>query len=642
MKEAIIFSFLLALISSFSSLVVSTKLIELDKVKDVYKTSAAPSRNQNHLNSDPYPYPPKQSKVQKELVEEIREEAEILSEKATPQVLELLNSKKVHQYLRALDDGSELYKKDGEELYKLMLQEFSLVEVVHNFGFPNIPGASVEGNCGMDLVLEPNRDIAYNAKYFYNQWMLQVLGFIPVDSANNKYTEYSETTYFHYPPFQNASNPQAEEDIAINRPIYGAFNLYRASGGNPQCGPISAVFNRDYILDEAIISPLDTGMYVGSCDRQWSSISNEAFTYNTKITKPTTIEEQQSDDNLTNVYGQFLGQPALYCPAWNMQDSLKHTSRPLGVPSALNHLLVPYLRYYAATRSLPEVQKDYVEYNLARLLIRLISRETYGITKANSNNDGKKYHNEEKASKWKKKEESPSLPLNFQENTFGYFEMNPAVNIYYPQGIKFIIGLFDPLFGTYGGKVLQEWCILKGWPLVWAHNPIDSTFHTGPDASVASNDSIALIENHYIYKRPLKMQDLAIGKEQANIRILDPIVLEMIPEGANITVSQRSKKNDDETEHSTTLLEFEEAKEFFLNHWSKVNSTLANLEKKNRTMSLQEERKYKNTVWDTMVLQRTNSQLLPLFVEPLYYNACEDTNNCMGLRLMDNTCVCKE
>ena len=90
-----------------------------------------------------------------------------------------------------------------------------------------------------------------------------------------------------------------------------------------------------------------------------------------------------------------------------------------------------------------------------------------------------------------------------------------------------------------------------------------------------------------------------------------------------------------------TAMEFEEAKEFFVNHWSKVNSTLANLEKKNRTMSLQEERKYKNTVWDTMVLQRTNSQLLPLFVEPLYYNACEDTNNCMGLRLMDNTCVCK-
>ena len=58
-------------------------------------------------------------------------------------------------------------------------------------------------------------------------------------------------------------------------------------------------------------------------------------------------------------------------------------------------------------------------------------------------------------------------------------------------------------------------------------------------------------------------------------------------------------------------------------------------------MSLQEERRYKNNIWDDMVLEKGNSLLLPLFVEPLYYNACEDTKKCLGVRLMDNTCVCK-
>jgi hypothetical protein len=57
------------------------------------------------------------------------------------------------------------------------------------------------------MMADVTLDTGRNEPYFFNQWMLQSLGYVPVDGANNIFTEASETRFFHYPPYQNVSNP---------------------------------------------------------------------------------------------------------------------------------------------------------------------------------------------------------------------------------------------------------------------------------------------------------------------------------------------------------------------------------------------------------------------------------------------------
>ena len=43
-----------------------------------------------------------------------------------------------------------------------------------------------------------------------------------------------------------------------------------------------------------------------------------------------------------------------------------------------------------------------------------------------------------------------------------------------------MVAAFDRLFGTADGEALQKWCASAGWPLAWAHNPIDSMWDCNP------------------------------------------------------------------------------------------------------------------------------------------------------------------
>ena len=122
----------------------------------------------------------------------------------------------------------------------------SYAELVHNFGING------DGNCGYDVTLKSG----FGQPYFFNLWMLQSLGYVPVDTANNIFTEGVETTYFGYDSFANDSAP--DWATSANRPVYAALNMYRGSGGNPQCGPVSAVYSRRYVSTDAIAAPVDT------------------------------------------------------------------------------------------------------------------------------------------------------------------------------------------------------------------------------------------------------------------------------------------------------------------------------------------------------------------------------------------------
>ena len=159
-----------------------------------------------------------------------------------------------------------------------------------------------------DLTVAMGRDAAV----FYNQWQLQAMGDVPVDVANNPFTEWSETHLFGFPPFANVSAPDLE--TAADRPYYAAVNMYRGSGGNPQCGPVSAVLSRSFLSDQILAAPLDTGFFEGNC----------------------------ADGQATGHLGP-VSMPR--CHSW------PEGSRTLGVPPHLDHLLEPYLFYWNETQA---------------------------------------------------------------------------------------------------------------------------------------------------------------------------------------------------------------------------------------------------------------------------------------------------
>ena len=69
----------------------------------------------------------------------------------------------------------------------------------------------------------------------------------------------------------------------------------------------------------------------------------------------------------------------------------------------------------------------------------------------------------------------------------GYFELNPALTIEQPAGIVMMIGTFDLWFGNANGSALRKWCIERGWPLAWAHNPLDSLWRCGVNTSTGGD-----------------------------------------------------------------------------------------------------------------------------------------------------------
>ena len=246
------------------------------------------------------------------------------------------------------------------------------------------------------------------------------------------------------------------------------------------------------------------------------------------------------------------------CSAWP-------PPRPLGNPPYLHHFLHPFLFYYNQTEAISGDHYPY--YNLARLLIRLLSRETYNPSVS----------------------PSAPLPLNFVENLLGYFEINPSMPIVFPKGVKMMVAMFELLWGTEEGEELREWCIASGWPLVWAYNPTMSFFRCGasgdfPGCSVPNN--------------------LTVNRDTANARILDPLVLNSVPAGFNITIPEEEREG------------FEGLWE---RGWSVEGQSREKIERE----------------WEGFHATFSPS----LAIEPLFYGACS-SSRCVGVFVGTGVCVC--
>ena len=156
------------------------------------------------------------------------------------------------------------------------------------------------------------------------------------------------------------------------------------------------------------------------------------------------------------------------------------------------------MSFFNATQALVGSQ-DYPYLNLARLLVRLLSRDTY---------TGEK--------------DIDALRLLFLENTLGYMEMNPAYHIDLHRGIKMLIGTFGNIWGTELGNQVREWAISHEWTLAWAYNP-EMSFRCGP----AGGPKCQVPAN------------FTQGFDRANRRILDPFVLQHINVNATATDGDR-------------------------------------------------------------------------------------------------------
>lgn len=74
-----------------------------------------------------------------------------------------------------------------------------------------------------------------------------------------------------------------------------------------------------------------------------------------------------------------------------------------------------------------------------------------------------------------------------------YWETNIAGNVRFPEGVRFLIGSFVPLFGTQDGRTLQTFAQTFGWPLVWAFTEFMEVQNPS-SASAALNQSYVLNE----------------------------------------------------------------------------------------------------------------------------------------------------
>eukprot|EP00040_Diaphanoeca_grandis_P034216 m.211239 g.211239 ORF g.211239 m.211239 type:complete len:504 (-) comp33104_c4_seq14:15-1526(-) len=459
-----------------------------------------------------------QTRTQSRLIHTHLPDAIVADQNAGQRVIGMLGDEHTVEYLKLLDDGSGLHKLPATELNRLFWQEVSAGELVHSFGDSLASGLA---NCGFDLTVA----MGLTAPEFYNQWQLQAKGLVPVDGANNMFTEWCETELFGFPPFANVSAPDLK--TATDRPYYAALNMYRGSGGNPQCGPVSAVLSRRYVAEQILAAPVDTGFFQGACGNGQT----------TGKLGPVTLP---------------------VCNAW------PNGSRTLGVPPYLNHLLEPFVHYYNESEA--DVGPTFWNLKLARLLTRFISRKTYADSS----------------------QQSQALPLNFVENTLGYFELNPLESIIFPTGIKMMIGMYELLFGTPRGDVLRQWCIKMGWPLVWAFNPLMSFFRCGPAGNAPE------------CKFP---QNLTVGNNTAAVRILDPMVLQNVETGSNVTVTPDLLANFEHLWNSTNINNVPQSE--LSPNWNKLEAVA----------------------------------FATLAVEPLFFDACEH-EDCIGVLVNSQTCVC--
>jgi hypothetical protein len=241
---------------------------------------------------------------------------------------------------------------------------------------------------------------------------------------------YAETHYFGYPPFANFTSPTLLE--ALTRPQYSCLNIWNVAGGCVFYGDLSLVFSKKWVANMTILSPIDTGFYVGCCANTNSPTSSASSapgflplqsSFATLLQEETDSDRQTREEKRGNEKGQSMCGTGVEvnCSAWN------------GIPGTLNyfdHILL--------------ANSQLLGIPLSSLLFRYFQPQSFPTSEE-------------------------LIPL-----LIGYLEANIAGSIPFPQGISHLEAGTSQLLGGQGREgeggnldLLRNWTVTNSWPLVW-------------------------------------------------------------------------------------------------------------------------------------------------------------------------------
>lgn len=365
----------------------------------------------------------------------------------------------------------------------------------------------------------------YTRNFFANQWQVRVLHNGSFDGFDWAGTQDdAETKIYGLRPFSKRGKP-ANFSEASERGPYCAVNTLRIDSGSPLYGDVSAVFSPTRMRDINLISAVDTGSFEGMCNH-----------------------------SMVRLLGKSLQLRSPFGPLDHNCSAFPWGPSHLGTMEHFFHLLLINDIYWNATAFGPLLS------TLARI-----------IAKPESNLNG-----------WGKGYELRGMDF------IHYFESMPAGVLRFPQDVKFLIGKFPRLFGTVEGAALQQWCLKRGWLLVWS-------------LGLNVGDDVNFFTAPYLN-----------GTFPSNLRFLDPRVA--LSSSVNI---------------SRALLA--EASTAFDKMWLETQRVRAIMNLRNSSVS--------SGMWKHLYLNVSSSLSPELQLEPLRAAACEDEEHCIGTNRLGH-CTC--
>eukprot|EP00040_Diaphanoeca_grandis_P044362 m.12075 g.12075 ORF g.12075 m.12075 type:complete len:474 (-) comp9131_c0_seq2:1-1422(-) len=216
--------------------------------------------------SDPYPEPPQQTEFQQTVCTREAAVAQKLSEAATPQLLQFLNSSQTQAILT--ECCSDLLSAETilnpNALLTVLRGGIDTAELLHNF-----KSTMAVGGTGHSNTQDVNITIAAEHDYFLNEWELMRMGYLNTTGGIGSPEDSAETGIFHLQEFTGKNFTPSSWDEAVNRLVYVALNYQRVDIGNQMFGDVSVVFSRKYARESILMTPFDSGIYVMKCNKSW-------------------------------------------------------------------------------------------------------------------------------------------------------------------------------------------------------------------------------------------------------------------------------------------------------------------------------------------------------------------------------------
>jgi hypothetical protein len=390
---------------------------------------------------------PRQTPTQVAMMAHWQREAEGLSAAATPALLAHLESSDFRSVLAECCPVAAAVPVP--DLLTALRAELRGAELVHNFQVVSSNASDVH-----HAVEDTNLEFELNARAFYNIWEVAFLTkSFDVISATSR----TEVDMFGFQPFTGGnmtdpgSQPRSFEE-AQERPIYTALNARAVNSGNPNFGPVSAVFRPAYVQNMTFVAPLDTGIWEMVCN------ASNPGTHGTSRGSGAASRRELALGRLA-----AAPQDILNCSAWG--------GHGMGTLEHLDHLILASEKLWNNASTLLETLNRLFE------TVETVEPATSPSSSSSSST---------LASSTPAVSAGAALPLTMLQ-AFHYFEANLAGNVLLPDGIKHVLGSAR-LLGSAAASMLRDWCVLNNWALLWSAGPVCSTPKTpalcyGPNAS---------------------------------------------------------------------------------------------------------------------------------------------------------------